>query len=211
MRIELTCLDQGLAEKIGQELSKRLTDLGVKTAYSSVNSTLMGRAIRLLKSYPTIQLDIQTSVLLESAREYQNHIENIKPIKDEDVVIIKAGSFIVYCLVQAQRLFMQKVLTRHLGKKIGHLPNFIVYLKMDRDRLFSTRNKKNKVYGVEENYKGKSIVFRNKATIKSLDKLNSKKGIKSSIIEVGDKSIDELVVEVVAELMKHKLIVVEES
>lgn len=216
MRIEIHSIDERLAERIGKKLATKIVSLGGKAQYSSPNSTLLGRAIRLLKTYKAIPVDPVSAVLLDTVKEWQNHKENIHPytkiniqtkeLLDKDMIIVKAGSYVLNVLSQIKRHKVGERMVKSLVKKFGKYPDMFLYLEVSTDKLSESRVKRDNKRKFEYSYRGPRAFYQNKKFISLMGQISKKIGSKYGIIQVDGKSDEDILDQAWEELTKQGII-----
>lgn len=189
--IELTCIDLAFLYKVGKKLESKLKELNVKCKLVEPGDCMLGQALRLLSTYKSIPIHSDTRVYLDAAREYQNRLENIKPHENEDILIIKIGSFVAEMYTHYRREKSKKLTIKAILKRMAHPPDSLIYYSINLPEYFKRKRKFNSKYKVEHNLRGVKPHKMDRNMGEVFDGIVSNYGTKTCIMTVGEKAVEE--------------------
>ncbi len=189
-KIEILSLDNKLADRITKALEVKVKESQLESISIVSEDCLLSEILKLVKTYPSVDLDKTGLVLLESARENQIQLEQIRKELNKETIVVQSGSFIANMNLLLMHPDVKRVITKHLIKKIGLPADAIFYVRPNMKDFLERRRHFSVTQRIEDSMRGLGFKSRDKKFPKILNNLNSKYGTKCSIIEVDDRQED---------------------
>ncbi len=201
LRTDIYCIDTSFLAKIEKPFITNLStdQLENKSIVVSRQDCLLSQALRLVSTYDAIDIDRQTRLYLDLAKETQNYKQNFLPHEKEDINIFNFGCPMIdpmYDLTTAQK-GLNKVVLKHILRKAIRKPDFLIYLDLEYETIKKRKNKFPQRYKVEVDMRGKGIFTKQARLPELLDKLKEMYDVDYAIIKVEEKSPNQISKEII--------------
>ena len=211
-RIEITSMDLNLSERLCLNLQRRLEGAGFKTKYICNQDSMLALALGILKGYPAIPLHTQTKFLLDTAREYQNQIENLKDLRHHpEIIVISSTSF---WMTVAEKIYRKtsmigRLLAKEILEKMVVIPSSMYYIKKNINDVLADRKWHNDHTAgrvVEFNLRYGGAYKLEARYLKSLAKMGSQNAVNCVIIPIDNRSEDSVALEIFEDIKNKKIL-----
>lgn len=198
--IDIVSLDYEFSREVAKRVYIKLKDKEYNTMFLDPYATLFAKVIRLVKSYGVdFNVNKQTQLLIEAAREEHIQDKFLDGLNNSDVKIVNPHSFVGLMWVN---IFLnegiKRVLTKHLIRKIGMIPSYVFFLKLNLDDLREHRKKLSlEKTLLTDSLKGVGFKSRQTRWMRACSKMTAVYDTNSSIIEITDKDATDEIAEII--------------